>query len=401
MFLAALLSLASPTAPASTPSTPHIPSTIELLGSASIPASATDLSGLTELLAGEFPHNRLGSFGSGIDSLNRDNLYIACNDRGPLDGATRFRPRIQTLRILINPASAQPVEVHHIATTLLSDESSQPFTGFYGRFDEADQTKGLRLDPEGIRAEPDGSFWLADEYGPWIDQYSAAGTRTRRIPIPDKFIIETPSQDPTRELPPTSTKGRQANRGFEGLARSPDGSKLWAILQSPLIQDNALDERAKRAGLNIRILEITIKGPKAGTTRELVYQLEKASNGVSEILALSDNQLLVIERDGEFAREAVWRRLYTINISTASDVSAIDSLPREDLPPEITPVTKAKFLDFCDERFNLVGKHMPEKIEGLALGPTLADGRRTLIVTVDNDLREDVDNIFWVFAWKP
>lgn len=397
MLLAATLSLAALNAPTPTSPTP----TVELLGSASIPASATDLSNLTELLAGEFPHNRLGSFGSGIDSLNRDNLYIACNDRGPLDGATRFRPRIQTLRIFINPASAQPVEVQHVATTLLTDETNQPFTGFYGRFDEADQTKGLRLDPEGIRAEPDGSFWLADEYGPWIDQYSATGSRIRRITIPPKFLIEAPSQDPTRELPPVCTKGRQANRGFEGLARSPDGSKLWAILQSPLIQDNALDERAKRAGLNIRILEVIIKGPQTGTTRELVYQLEKGSNGVSEILALSDHDLLVLERDGEVGREAVWRRLYTIDISKATDVTAVDSLPREDLPAEITPVAKTQFLDLCDERFGLVGKNMPEKIEGLALGPVLPDGRRTLIVTVDNDLREDVDNIVWVFAWKP
>lgn len=400
MFLAALLTVATPHVLNTPAATRHAP-TIELLGTASIPATATDHSNLTELLAGEFPHNRLGSFGSGIDSLNRDNLYIACNDRGPLDGATRFRPRIQTFRILINPASTQPVEVQHVATALLTDETGQPFTGYYGRLDETDQTKGLRLDPEGIRAEPDGSFWLADEYGPWIDQYSAVGTRIRRLAIPSKFMIETPSQDPARELPPTSTKGRQANRGFEGLARSPDGSTLWAILQSPLIQDNALDERAKRAGLNIRILEVTIKGPSAGKTRELVYQLEKASNGVSEILALSNHELLVLERDGEFGREAVWRRLYTVDISKASDVSAIESLPREDLPNEIAPVAKTKFLDFCDERFGLVGKNMPEKIEGLALGPVLPDDRRTLIVTIDNDLREDVDNIVWVFAWRP
>ena len=162
-----------------------------------------------------------------------------------------------------------------------------------------------------------------------------------------------------------------------------------------------LDERAKRAGLNIRILELTIKGPHAGSTRELVYQLERASNGVSEILALSNHELLVLERDGEFGREAVWRRLYTVDISKASDVSAIESLPREDLPNEIAPVAKTKFLDFCDERFGLVGKNMPEKIEGLALGPVLPDDRRTLIVTIDNDLREDVDNIIWVFALKP
>ena len=41
---------------------------------------------------------------------------------------------------------------------------------------------------------------------------------------------------------------------------------------------------------------------------------------------------------------------------------------------------------------------MPEKIEGLTFGPTLPDGRRTLIVTIDNDLMADKPSWFWVFA---
>jgi hypothetical protein len=43
---------------------------------------------------------------------------------------------------------------------------------------------------------------------------------------------------------------------------------------------------------------------------------------------------------------------------------------------------------------------MPEKIEGLALGPALADGRRTLVVTTDNDLKTENPSWFWVFAFR-
>lgn len=374
---------------------------IELIGTASIPGTARDKSGLPELLAGEFPHDRLGSFGSGIDYTGKDNFYIACSDRGPLDGATRFVPRVQQFHIRINETTEPRVSVELASTTLLTDEEGRPFTGFFGRVDPGDDRRSLQLDPEAVRVEVDGSFWIADEYGPWLDRFSAAGQRIQRLAIPPRFHVATPSMDHAAEMPPASLRGRQVNRGFEGLARSPDGTKLWAILQSPLIQDSALDERGKRSGLNIRILECVVAGDKAGTTRELVYQLEKGSNGVSEVLALSDHELLVLERDGEVGREAVWRRVYKIDLSVATDVSEIDSLPAEDLPASIAPVTKSRWLDLCDERYGLVGPGMPEKIEGLALGPSLDDGRRTLLVSTDNDLQEAVPSYIWVFAWSP
>ena len=41
------------------------------------------------------------------------------------------------------------------------------------------------------------------------------------------------------------------------LAITPDGSKLYGFMQSPLIQDGALDKDNKRIGRNIRILEVT------------------------------------------------------------------------------------------------------------------------------------------------
>jgi hypothetical protein len=44
---------------------------------------------------------------------------------------------------------------------------------------------------------------------------------------------------------------------------------------------------------------------------------------------------------------------------------------------------------------------MPEKIEGLSFGPALADGRRTLLVSTDNDLIPENPTLVWVFAQDP
>ena len=370
---------------------------VTLIGRASIAGTARDLSGLTGAVS-NFTQDRLGSFGSAIDYTGKDNLYIACNDRGPGDGAYPWRSRFQTLRIMIDPGAADAVTVSLTGTTLLSDESGRSLNGLASIFAGSDRRGDARFDPEGVRVARDGTLWISDEYGPWIDHFAVDGKRIGRIEIPEKFRVANPGIGPEEELPPANTRGRQANRGFEGLAISPDGTKLWAILQSPLIQDSALDAANERIGVNCRMLEVEIA---TGKTRELVYQLDSDANGVNEILALNQHELIVLERDGKGGNDTFFRRLFRIDISQATDVSAIDSLPRRGVPASVIVPTKSPFLNLLDKAHGLAGKKMPEKIEGLTFGPALPDGRRTLIVTTDNDLKDDQESWFWVFAFSP
>src|SRR5204863_5354850 len=117
----------------------------------------------------------------------------------------------------------------------------------------------------------------------------------------DHFRPLTPGKTPADELPPKSNVGRLPNRGMEGLAISPDGTKLFGAMQSPLIQDGALGKENARVGRNCRILEVEIA---TGKTREFVYRLDDGANGVSEILAINDHEFLVLERDSKGGKEA-------------------------------------------------------------------------------------------------
>ena len=58
---------------------------------------------------------------------------------------------------------------------------------------------------------------------------------------------------------------------------------------------------------------------------------------------------------------------------------------------------KTLLLDLLDPRWGLAGSDMPEKVEGLALGPALPDGRVPLLVTSDNDFRDGQPTRIWVF----
>ncbi len=64
----------------------------------------------------------------------------------------------------------------------------------------------------------------------------------------------------------------------------------------------------------------------------------------------------------------------------------------------MAPASKAPYLDLLDPAFGLAGSNFPEKIEGLAFGPDLADGRHLLLVTSDNDFVATQPTRFFAFA---
>lgn len=368
---------------------------IDLIGVVQLAGDASDLSGLDKEVMPGVRENLLGSFGSGIDFLGKDDLYIACNDRGPGDGVAEYRCRVQTLRIVIDPTNDQRVRAEVVKTTLLTNSRGESLNGWSGAIDAGDASKSLRFDAEGIRASRANTYYISDEYAPSISEFDMSGRLLRQFAIPEKFAISRGARNPAEEMPPHSTSGRQANRGFEGLALMPDGETLVTCLQSPLIQDGALDEKGKRVGVNIRMLSVNTL---SGTTREYVYQLGAPNLGVSEVVADIDGSLIVLERDGKGGKQAKVRSLYRVRLDGATDVSGITSLERADLPERVRPVSKSLLMDLLDPKFKLAGESMPEKIEGLAFGPTLSDGRRTLIVTTDNDLKPSRPTYIWVFG---
>ncbi|MBA4285884.1 MAG: pyruvate-binding protein [Xanthomonadaceae bacterium] len=378
---------------------------VTLLGTGAIAGTATDQSGFTGLLEdGVTLKNQIGGFGSAFAYTGRGQRFVAAPDRGPADGATTYVDRLYRIDIGVRQVAPYGSNAFQFTpavtdTLLLSDEAGRPFTGSSTAFDPTGSTASLRLDPEGIRVDACGTTaYVSDEYGPYLYAFDlATGRRRGAIKLPTKLLIDAPSATPASELNGNAF-GRQSNRGMEGLAISPDGSKLYGLMQNALIQDGALGAGNARISTGARLVEVTLA---TGALREFYYPLDAASYGLNEILAINDHTFLVIERDGRAGAAAQFKRIFRIDIAGASDIRAVKSLPSTGVPADIVPVTKTPFLDLLDPAYGLAGAGFPEKIEGLAFGPNLPSGQHSLLVTSDNDFAAGQPSKIYVFGIDP
>ena len=107
---------------------------------------------------------------------------------------------------------------------------------------------------------------------------------------------------------------------------------------------------------------------------------------------------MVLERDGKAGAAAVVKKIFKIDIGSATDIRGVKTLPQTGIPAGVMPVTKSLFLNLLDPAHGLAGANFPEKIEGLAFGPDLADGRHRLLVATDNDFEATQPTRIFAFA---
>ena len=350
--------------------------------------------------------------------------WWAITDRGPngtveRDGAElrtllapAFTPSLVLLRIDPAPGLAETIAVERILP--LAAATGKPLTGLPtggpGHLPvlSGDGSAELAPDPDGVDTEAvvqlaDGTLWIAEEYGPSLLKVGPDGRAIERhVPVGSG---STTAGVPNRETIPAVYAGRRDNRGFEALAATPDGSRLWVLLQSPLDNPGTKAGRkmVKKAG-NVRLLGFD---PIAGRpAAEHVYRLGDPADPdhltkptppddgkLCAMAALGDQRLLVLEQD-----DAGLCRLYAVSLAGATDTLArpdgdadAGGEPLEqirDLPAAgIVPVAKHLVADLTAARTTMAAqadggrpRHGLLKLEGLAI----LDDRHVLVANDDD-----------------
>ena len=174
-------------------------------------------------------------------------------------------------------------------------------------------------DSEGLVALPDGTFWVSDEYGPYITHFDANGYELGRL-TPYKNSPDNAYHKIVGYLP-AELANRVKNKGMEGLTVTPDGSTLVGVMQSALQQPDLGSTKAANVSPT-RIVTINLHTYQ---TKQYLYLLDDPAttgDANSEITALSNTKFLVDERDGNFEPFAQ-KTLYEVDINGATDVSGL------------------------------------------------------------------------------
>lgn len=228
----------------------------------------------------------------------------------------------------------------------------------------------IPFDPQGLDAEAlvklsDGTFWISEEYGSSILHLSSDGRILKRV-VPNGFEknIKNANYKVSSSLPEIIGK-RPLNRGIESIAISPDEKSLYFIMQSPLANPN---KAAYIKSRNIRLFKYDISSDKV--IAEYIYQIDlpktfeldlnKKQNSVkiSEMVAIADDELIVLERISKTTK------FYKIKLNTKNILGSkwdnLQTSPSLEQTTKVTNLKKELILDTSKI------KGMPKKIEGIA-----------------------------------
>ncbi len=168
---------------------------------------------------------------------------------------------------------------------------------------------GADFDPESFQFAG-GALWIGEEFGPYLIKADLQGkvlavfetqVDGKVVRSPDHPAI-TAAAAPDAKAPAFEVK---RSKGFEGMASSKDGSKLYALLEGPLWNESAKAYEAVEGGKQyLRVLEFDVKAEQ-WTGRHWKYVLEANHHAIGDFNMIDDKTSadgtsamgLIIERD--------------------------------------------------------------------------------------------------------
>jgi glycerophosphoryl diester phosphodiesterase len=161
---------------------------------------------------------------------------------------------------------------------------------------------GADFDLESVRRAPNGDLWFGEEFGPFLLHTDATG-RVLEAPIPLPGV-QSP-QNPF--LPDPDAWNLPASRGFEPMALSADGRRLYPMLEGGL-RDDADPRRRVINEFSIRA------GEYSGRTWNYRVDAEFPTAVIGDMTAVDRNRFVVIERDDFQGIEAQQKKIYLIDL---------------------------------------------------------------------------------------
>ena len=239
------------------------------------------------------------------------------------------------------------------------------------------------LDFEGIVYAGGTSIFVSEEGSPSVREYDLnTGNFLQALGRPSVFGF------------------RQPNRGFESLARSADGTTMWTANEEALSVDGG--PSTPTLGSTVRLLRYDEIGSSYAVGSQYAYITEPihgslAANrsGLSDMVALPDGSLLALERSLAFASPLFLSSIFAVDFTEATDISASNFDAGLLSDPNYTPVGKDLLWAGAADAGS------GQNLEGLALGPRLANGNWVLFGVSDDSDSNSSTITSWELSANP
>ena len=348
----------------------------------SLLAGAQDWKVVRENPQKAFPKTVAAGNYSGIAHLH-DDIYAVVSDKS--DSALYFNFRIQ-----VNPKTGELEQVENLGFTERTDgtlNDGKPWLGLEKGFDH-----------EAIVKVSDSTLVIASEGYCRLKEYPILpiSADTAKVGYPQNLWE---SRWPSSDFYP--------NYNFESLAFDSVHQYLWTIPESTLRKDGQPATPQNGLANRLRLMRLNWGKMKEDSNKEeyseqvnskkdsrymttYAYQMDQPSThkkadiyvmGVSELCALPDGQLLVLEREAFIPKIKIGAfckcKLYLINPLNSEEFSMKEKFSSD------TPFLKKNLLVEWKTGLSL-SKRSFANYEGMCLGPKLEDGSQVVILLSDS-----------------
>ena len=348
----------------------------------SLLAGAQDWKVVRENPQKAFPKTVAAGNYSGIAHLH-DDIYAVVSDKS--DSALYFN-----FRILVNPKTGEPEQVENLGFTERTD----------GTLNDGKPWQGLEkgFDHEAIVKVSDSTLVIASEGYCRLKEYPILPTSADAAKVDYQQNLWE-SRWPSADFYP--------NYNFESLAFDSVRQYLWTIPESTLRKDGQPATPQNGLANQLRLMRLDWGKMKENRNKEeyseqvsckkdsrymtpYAYQMDQPSThkkadiyvmGVSELCALPDGQLLVLEREAFIPKIKIGAfckcKLYLINPLNSEEFSMKENFSSD------TPFLKKRLLAEWKTSLSL-SKRSFANYEGMCLGPKLEDGSQVVILQSDS-----------------
>ena len=295
---------------------------------------------------------------SSIAYAGRNTFYVISDDQ--------TNARFYRLRADIADGQLSHGDITFESVTILRQPDGTPYPA-------------ASLDPEGFAltkharraiVTTEGFATPTRQVAPWIRLYRLDGSYVRDLPVPAEFAPNA-----------TLTQGVRNNLGFESAATR--GKHLFTGIENALVQDGP--PATLTNGSPARLLRYDVK--RSRLERQWTYLTDPiaeppvpltqfAVNGLVEVLPLSSKSLLAMERSFSVGAPDTGNTIKLYRVELRKDGST----------------EKTLVLDLDTLGIPL------DNVEGMAFGPKLRGGKRTLLLVSDNNFAAAQFTQFLLFA---